>query len=149
MYIKEKKMDIVKLVRMFDSEAINDGYHNFPDDLISIILDYTGNLLVKPKNIYEIIFKYTYHRYVEDYRLVEGKTRYARVYYCDDCRKFFKNCPKNHDKGKMHKKNHKPLLSNKQVYRDLWIWYQKKGNKLDHLHYSPRNHQIYDIGLFG
>ena len=155
-------MNYIQLARNLDKEAVNSGYPNFPDDVLSIIMDYGGaNISQKPKNIYSIRFRYRHRRFtdntikVEDYNpyqkiMLKGRSRCGKVYYCDCCRKYFKNNPKTHDKGIRHINNDKPDLSTKEIQDNAFKWFKSKVKNyygLDILD-NPSNWAIHDIGFF-
>lgn len=109
-------MDYIKLGRILDSKC-DSGY--MPDDILNVLLSYTGTLRHKPTYLYKVYVRFTYTKYVFNYlydnngivnRAIvdEEKSKKLQkgsqnILYCSCCDKCYKS--KTHLKSKYHKKN--------------------------------------------
>ena len=144
-------MNFIQLSRACDKYARQDGYNNFPDDLLSLILDYDGCNDNKPrKNIWAINFLYK-----KEYLFPRwGKPSIVlqTLFYCDICDKIYLKMPsKNHNKTKGHI-NNKYLCNpdgkdERLVEQEVILWFQE-FNKNDPYFYTDfKNFKWFDIGL--
>lgn len=123
-------MNYIKLSRTLDlyTHKYSDGENNqFPDDLISIILDYTGDLNKGYTPIHS--YRIDYHIHFVDYQgnTINGdNVKYVR--FCDKCNRLM-GSTKNHLETKTHKKNitlnKNPLT--KQIFKDKCLKYIKNN----------------------
>jgi hypothetical protein len=161
-------MNYIQLARQLDIAARNANYNHFPDDCLSLILDYSGNINQQPKNIFLITFKYSnvkdsdYINLFAQHQNDEKKLKKCfsdcknicsgKVYYCDCCRRFFKNNPKNHDKTKTHLNSNKRKRKLSRIYKKSWDYYRDMLNKdtigrWGYIPINPQGYKIYDLGF--
>ncbi len=109
-------MDYIKLGRVLDNKC-DSG--EMPDDVLNILLSYTGTLRHKPTYLYKVYVKFTYTKYVFNYlydnngtvtRAIADMEKTKRglkgsysIIYCSCCDKCYKS--KTHIKSKYHRKN--------------------------------------------
>jgi len=110
-------MDYILLGRELDKEARNNGYTNCPDELIQLIVDYTGNIKDKPTGFFLIQIHYNYDSYYHRFILENGyrkdkweflgnrSTFSTPIYFCAVCNRKYTNKGKNHRKTPKHIRN--------------------------------------------
>ncbi len=116
--------------RTFDKIAKEDGYTNAPDDILSLIFDYTGKIQTKPTCFYQVEVRYDIQSKVHQNRIdsevkdmienlypkamIEkkklnpyGKWRSSRKWlkYCGCCNRFYKNID-SHIYREIHRRNY-------------------------------------------
>jgi hypothetical protein len=155
-------MNFIQLSRACDNYARQDGYDNFPDDLLSLILDYDGCNNNKPHNHHWAI-SITYDKNIAFYDkevnhyIYKTKTKNITIYYCEVCNSFYSNkISTNHDNTKKHKHNKKyyyPEHKNfkvKNINRSAneWlriVYFPSQGSFTGICNY--RDHKWIDMGL--
>ncbi|MHA2047962.1 MAG: hypothetical protein ACW99G_24530 [Candidatus Thorarchaeota archaeon] len=149
-------MNFIQLSRACDKYARQDGYDNFPDDLLSLILDYDGCNDNKPrKNIWAINFlykkKYLFSSTIDTIIWGNSSIECMTLFYCDICDKIYLKMPsKNHNKTKGHKNNKLCNPDGKDerlVEQEVIQWFQE-FNKNDPYFYTDfKKFKWYDVGL--
>ena len=157
-----KPIDYIKIGRILDNIARYDGYHCFPDDLLSKIFDYTGNINEKPENLYIVRITYDVRIKKIGNLLLNRKIRYMgfankkikrtsierdEFYYCGFCDKFFTSKPIYHNNTKRHKKQLKEKIYNKTDFITLLMEYAVSQSYSTGFAYNPRDFQLIDIGF--
>ncbi len=94
-------MNYIQIGRQLDTLARTDGYMTCPDDILNLILDFTGRMDYKPTFLYrvEIKFRYDKYRYTYDRNtqissfvlVMKDKLGYCYFHYCSACCRFYAN----------------------------------------------------------
>ena len=117
-------MDYILLGRSLDKESRENGYPNCPDDIIQLILNYTGDIRQTGTGFFLIQPNYSYDSYFVDYKnnrkmtickRKPRRTTYTDPYYfCSVCNRRYVG------KGKGHMKTDKHIRNlGLNVYHDL------------------------------
>lgn len=155
-------IDYIKLGRIFDNEAREGGYQDFPDDLLSLVFDYSANMSVKPWNLFKIKMEMTVirpYQVIKPNGEIEWKesrnTTWDFIYHCPSCYRFFINKPTNHKQGVRHKLIDKPYNRIK-LMEDAFKAIKAKRSKRFYgndthpppRYINPRKMKEYDIGMW-
>ena len=93
-------MNYIQIGRSLDTLArTTDGYQDTPDDILKLILDYTGRIDYKPTFLYRVEIKFRYDSYRrlwtpnrDDFKWTinkKDKIGYAYFHYCSACCRFY------------------------------------------------------------
>ena len=129
-------MDYIVLGRQLDTLAKNDHHKESPDDVLKLILKYTGDIHMKSTNIFSIVINFRYQWSLINYDengnpsvSSTNKTGVKHSYCCETCGSIF-NDPKSHYRSKSHqtKSNKQKTLSRTKLLKIAYKHLRKNYN---------------------